>query len=107
MIIVLLLHMALFFPILALVAAFFMRIPVLWVTMAFMPLTALGYVIDPVSGRVTKTTLQDDEVLDYIDERNGPEIGAVLRLDGASGGKTDQGSQRGGAGDRDAQARKP
>jgi hypothetical protein len=44
-IIVLLFHVALFFPLLALVAAFFLRIPILWITMAFMPLVALGYVV--------------------------------------------------------------
>jgi len=42
---VLLLHIALFFPLLALVAAFFLRVPVLWITMAFMPFVALGAVI--------------------------------------------------------------
>lgn len=43
--VVLVIHIALFFPLLAMVAAFFMRIPVLWLTMAFMPFVALGYVI--------------------------------------------------------------
>lgn len=42
---VLAIHVALFFPMLALVVAFFIRIPVLWLTMAFMPFVALGYVI--------------------------------------------------------------
>lgn len=44
-IIVLFIQIALFFPLLALTAAFFLRIPVLWVTMAFMPLVAVGYVM--------------------------------------------------------------
>lgn len=43
LIIVLILHIAIAFPLAAMVAAFFIRIPVIWVTMAFMPLVALGY----------------------------------------------------------------
>lgn len=58
-------------------------------------LTAMGYVIDPLSGSVTKTPLIDEDVLDYVPPGS---------TDGASGGKTEQGCQRGGAGDRDAQA---
>jgi hypothetical protein len=42
--VVIVIHIALFFPILAMVAAFFIRIPVIWLTMAFMPFVALGYV---------------------------------------------------------------
>src|SRR3989344_3244234 len=44
-VIVLLIHVALFFPMLALVVAFFIRIPILWITMAFMPVAFLGFVI--------------------------------------------------------------
>ena len=44
-VIVLLIHIALFFPMLALVVAFFIRIPILWITMAFMPVAFLGFVI--------------------------------------------------------------
>lgn len=44
-VIVLLIHIALFFPMLALVVAFFIRIPILWITMAFMPIAFLGFVI--------------------------------------------------------------
>jgi|GEM_PF-1036622 len=43
--IVLLIHVALFFPMLAMLVAFFIRIPLLWITMAFMPFVAVGYVI--------------------------------------------------------------
>jgi hypothetical protein len=45
MIIALLLHIALFFPLLALVVAFFIRIPILWLTMAFMPFVFLGLLV--------------------------------------------------------------
>jgi hypothetical protein len=41
---VLVIQIAIFFPLMAMVAAFFIRIPVLWVTIAFMPLTALGFI---------------------------------------------------------------
>ncbi|MBI3816214.1 hypothetical protein HY285_01550 [Candidatus Peregrinibacteria bacterium] len=43
---VLLLHIALFFPILALVVAFLFRIPILLITMAFMPFVALAFVME-------------------------------------------------------------
>ncbi len=43
LIVVLLIHVALLFPIIAMTAAFFIRIPILWVSMAFMPLIALGF----------------------------------------------------------------
>ncbi len=55
-IIVLVIHIALFFPILALVIAFFIRIPVLWLTMAFMPFVALGFVVDQIKGETDKIT---------------------------------------------------
>ncbi len=55
-IVVLVIHIALFFPILALVAAFFIRIPVLWLTMAFMPFVALGFVVDQIKGETDKIT---------------------------------------------------
>lgn len=42
--IVLLIHAALIFPLLAMMVAFLIRIPVLWITMAFMPFAFLGYV---------------------------------------------------------------
>jgi len=44
-IIILVIHIGFFFPLLALVAAFFIRIPILWVTMAFMPFYALKFVV--------------------------------------------------------------
>ncbi len=44
--IILFIHIAIFFPILALTVAFFIRIPIIWVTIAFMPLAALSYVFD-------------------------------------------------------------
>ncbi|MBI3619037.1 hypothetical protein HY213_03330 [Candidatus Peregrinibacteria bacterium] len=43
---VLLLHVALFFPILALVVAFLFRIPILLITMSFMPFVALAFVME-------------------------------------------------------------
>ncbi len=43
LVIILVLHIAIVFPLAAMCAAFFIRIPVLWVSMAFMPLVALGY----------------------------------------------------------------
>lgn len=46
LIVILVFHIALLFPIAAMVAAFFLRIPILWVTMAFMPLVALSYAGD-------------------------------------------------------------
>ncbi len=43
--IILVITIALFFPLLALVVAFFVRIPVLWITMAFMPFALLDWVV--------------------------------------------------------------
>jgi len=43
--IVLLLHVALFFPLAAMLLAFAIRIPVLWLTIAFMPFMVLQYVL--------------------------------------------------------------
>ncbi|NOS67321.1 MAG: hypothetical protein HOO67_03060 [Candidatus Peribacteraceae bacterium] len=43
LVIALIIHVAIVFPLLAMAAAFFIRIPVLWVSMAFMPLVALGF----------------------------------------------------------------
>ncbi len=57
-VVILVFHAALFFPLLAMVAAFFIRIPILWVTMAFMPLTALSYVIQMPSEFDPKTLFQ-------------------------------------------------
>lgn len=48
--VVLTIHVALLFPVAAMVAAFFIRIPVLWLTMAFMPFVALGYVVGDKMG---------------------------------------------------------
>jgi hypothetical protein len=42
---VLAIHIALFFPLVALTIAFFIRIPVLWLTMAFMPFMFLGKIV--------------------------------------------------------------
>ncbi len=42
---ILVIAIALFFPLLAMVVAFFVRIPVLWVTMAFMPFALLDWII--------------------------------------------------------------
>jgi len=41
---VLVINLALFFPMLAMVVAFFIRIPILWITMAFMPFVFLEFV---------------------------------------------------------------
>ncbi len=43
--IILLIHIALFFPLLAMFVAFLIRIPILWLTMAFMPFVFLSWVI--------------------------------------------------------------
>ncbi len=43
--IILLITIALFFPLLAMVVAFTIRIPVLWITMAFMPFALLDWVV--------------------------------------------------------------
>ncbi len=43
LVVILVLHIAIVFPLIAMTAAFFIRIPVIWVSMAFMPLVALGY----------------------------------------------------------------
>ncbi len=43
LVIVLLIQIAIVFPLLAMAAAFFIRIPVIWVSIAFMPLVALGF----------------------------------------------------------------
>jgi len=45
-IILLVLHIGLFFPLLAMTVAFFIRIPVLWVTIAFMPFAVLQYILN-------------------------------------------------------------
>ncbi len=67
LVIILLFHVAIFFPLLALVAAFFMRIPVLWVTMAFMPLTALGYVFgDSVFGEMNPKKLFMEQFINAV-----------------------------------------
>lgn len=42
---VFMLHLALFFPLLAMVVVFFMRIPYLWFTMAFMPVVTLHFLL--------------------------------------------------------------
>src|SRR3989338_7963213 len=50
-ILVLIMHIAMFFPMLALVVAFFIRIPILWITMAFMPIAVMGFLIgDKIPG---------------------------------------------------------
>ncbi|TSC57441.1 MAG: hypothetical protein Greene041619_1173 [Candidatus Peregrinibacteria bacterium Greene0416_19] len=46
MAIILVLHVALVFPLLAMIVAFFIRIPVLWFTIAFMPFVALGIMLE-------------------------------------------------------------
>ena len=58
---VLVLHVALVFPLIAMLVAFIIRIPVLWITIAFMPLVALGYVFDKtkeVVDQIQKNFLQ-------------------------------------------------
>ncbi len=44
--IILLIHLALFFPLLAMFVAFLIRIPILWLTMAFMPFIFLNWVME-------------------------------------------------------------
>lgn len=46
---ILVLHVALFFPLLAMVVAFAIRVPVLWITIAFMPFYFLGFVYEKLS----------------------------------------------------------
>lgn len=45
MIVVLVIHIALFFPLVAMTVGFFVRIPILWFTMAFMPFAFLGILV--------------------------------------------------------------
>src|SRR5206468_2929278 len=45
MIVVLLIHVALFFPLFAMTVAFFIRIPIIWFTIAFMPFTFFSFVM--------------------------------------------------------------
>ncbi len=45
LLIVLVIHIGMFFPMLAMVVGFFIRIPILWITMAFMPVAFMGFVI--------------------------------------------------------------
>ncbi len=66
MIIVLLLHVALLFPMIAMVAAFFLRIPILWVTMAFMPLVAIGFVIGDKMGEFDPVKLFWNQFLSAV-----------------------------------------
>jgi len=47
--IVFVMHVAIAFPLLALVIAFAVRIPMLWLTMAFMPFVALTFVVPQIS----------------------------------------------------------
>jgi hypothetical protein len=47
--IIVIIHVALFFPLLAMVVAFMIRIPVLWITMAFMPFWFLGFISEKLS----------------------------------------------------------
>ncbi|MFA7682236.1 MAG: hypothetical protein WCX61_04375 [Candidatus Peribacteraceae bacterium] len=47
-----LLSIALFFPLLAMLVAFTIRIPVLWITIAFMPFMFLGFVIGDKMGQL-------------------------------------------------------
>jgi hypothetical protein len=44
--IILIIHVAMFFPLLAMFVAFLIRIPILWLTMAFMPFFFLSWVIE-------------------------------------------------------------
>jgi hypothetical protein len=44
--IVVFVHMLLVFPLIGMMVAFFIRIPILWLTIAFMPFMFLGYVIE-------------------------------------------------------------
>lgn len=47
-------HIAFFFPLLAMTIAFFIRIPVLWITIAFMPFVFLGKMIPMIKGETDK-----------------------------------------------------
>lgn len=51
LLLVLLIHVGLFFPMVGIATALFLRIPLLWVTTAFMPFAVLGYIIgDKIPG---------------------------------------------------------
>ena len=50
LIMALIIHVAIVFPLIAMTAAFFIRIPILWVSMAFMPLVALGFAFPMLKG---------------------------------------------------------
>ncbi|TSC79676.1 MAG: Uncharacterized protein G01um101425_607 [Candidatus Peregrinibacteria bacterium Gr01-1014_25] len=43
---ILLIQVAMFFPLAAMTAAFFLRIPILWLTISFMPFVFVGWVLD-------------------------------------------------------------
>jgi hypothetical protein len=51
-ILILVIHVALFFPLAAMVAAFIIRIPILWLTMAFMPFYFLTFVAGDKLGEI-------------------------------------------------------
>ena len=48
LIVILFIHVALFFPLLGMVVGFAIRIPIIWITMVFMPFVALSFVIKGV-----------------------------------------------------------
>lgn len=53
-VVILVIHIALFFPLLAMTVAFFMRIPVLWITIAFMPFYFLDFLMGGAGEQFTQ-----------------------------------------------------
>ncbi len=54
-------HIAFFFPLLAMTVAFFLRIPILWITMAFMPFYFLGRILPDSIKEITGDKM--DEIM--------------------------------------------
>jgi hypothetical protein len=75
-IIVLVFAIALFFPLLALVVAFLVRIPILWITIAFMPFYFLSYL--PFMDKILKDFSPKDKIMDnFVSAAFMPAITAV------------------------------
>jgi hypothetical protein len=51
MLLIVVIHIALFFPLVALVIVFLLRVPILWLTMAFMPVALLGLLLGDKLGQ--------------------------------------------------------
>lgn len=69
-------HIAFFFPLLAMAVAFFVRIPILWVTMAFMPFFFLGKIL-PDSVKELIGDKMDDIMKQFLKAAFLPAVVAV------------------------------